>query len=367
MAVRERKGRASPWQCYWNNPLTGKRECANFATRKEAEKYDSLIKHRLRFERESFQMEEEKESAELTLEACYLQYLKEKQFTRKNMCCHLAGMREILRRYASTPVSSISRATILELLETMRRASVSAATMHKRLGLLRAVLRWSSEQGYCGAIQFPRLPVVHYRQFVPPTPEEIGRILENAAPHIVRVILIGAYLGARVGESEMLRLTWEDVDMERGIVRIHGAKKNPGSPWREVPVRTALMPAFQTWKIHDDHVGATHLIHYRGKPIHSIKTSWRSALKRAGITRHIRPYDLRHAFATELIAGGVDIGTVAKLMGHSNPLMLLKHYQYVMDTQKRAAVEALPDVPKAMCPKKMALTPGRKCLKSWWR
>ena len=38
MAIRERKGRASPWQCYWNNPITGKRECANFATRLEAEK-----------------------------------------------------------------------------------------------------------------------------------------------------------------------------------------------------------------------------------------------------------------------------------------------------------------------------------------
>ena len=63
--------------------------------------------------------------------------------------------------------------------------------------------------------------------------------------------------------------------------------------------------------------------------------------------------------ATELIAGGVDIGTVAKLMGHSSPTMLLHHYQYVMDEQKRAAVEALPNlqyVPKDMCPKKKALT-----------
>ena len=50
MAIREWKGRASPWQCYWNNPLTGKRECANFATRQEAEKHDSLIKHRIKFD-----------------------------------------------------------------------------------------------------------------------------------------------------------------------------------------------------------------------------------------------------------------------------------------------------------------------------
>lgn len=107
----------------------------------------------------------------------------------------------------------------------MRCSAVTAATIHKRFSLLRAVLRWSTEQGYCDAIQFPRLPTVHYKQFVPPTPEELSRILENAAPHIARVILIGAYLGARVGESEMLKLTWEDVDMQQGLVRIHGAKK----------------------------------------------------------------------------------------------------------------------------------------------
>ena len=64
-----------------------------------------------------------------------------------------------------------------------------------------------------------------------------------------------------------------------------------------------------------------------------------TTLERAGITRRIRPYDLRHMYGTELVASGVDIGTVCKLMGHSLPIMLLKHYQYVMDKQK---VEARP-------------------------
>ena len=91
----------------------------------------------------------------------------------------------------------------------------------------------------------------------------------------------------------------------------------------------------------------------------SIKTAWRNTLRRAGITRRIRPYDLRHTFATEAIAAGADIGTVARLLGHSSPTMILQHYQFVMDKQKRAAVEALPEfkyVPKNMCPKKEAPT-----------
>ena len=98
MAIRERKGRASPWQTYWNNPLTGKRECANFTTRQEAEKHDSLIKHRIKFDRESFRQGEEEEEKEqsaqaLTLEACYLEYLKEKKFTRGSLAWQIGAMR----------------------------------------------------------------------------------------------------------------------------------------------------------------------------------------------------------------------------------------------------------------------------------
>jgi integrase len=47
-------------------------------------------------------------------------------------------------------------------------------------------------------------------------------------------------------------------------------------------------------------------------------------------------------FATEAIANGTDIGTVAKLMGHASPDMVLEHYQHVLTRQKKAAVESLP-------------------------
>lgn len=79
------------------------------------------------------------------------------------------------------------------------------------------------------------------------------------------------------------------------------------------------MEVLAAWRDEDMKADIQHVIHYKGKPIASIKTAWISTLHKAGITRRIRPYDLRHAFATELIAAGVDIGTVAKLMGHSTP------------------------------------------------
>ena len=213
--------------------------------------------------------------------------------------------------------------------------------------------------GFMPELRFPKLPPKRYEHFIPPTPDELCAIMDAASPHIIRVIVLGAQCGVRVGPSELFRLTWADVDLSRGVLRVHGAKKNPNILWREVPIRESLLSLFETWQKDDLEKGIEHLIHHNGQPVSSIKNAWKQTLQRAGITRRIRPYDLRHAFATELIAGGVDVGTVAKLMGHSTPTMLLTHYQHVMDKQKRAAVEALPDighVPKGMCPKNKAVT-----------
>ena len=363
MAIRERKGRASPWQVYWNNPLTGKRECANFATRQEAEKHDSLIKHRIRFDRESFRQgeeEEEKEQAQdMTLEACYLEYLKEKQFSKKGLGWQMDAMRYPLKKIGLLPVTAITRQHLEQIKSEMLAMPVKSASTRGRLSVLRTVLRWCVAQGYMDPIEFPKLPPAQYEKFVPPTPAELEAIMAVAAPHIVRTVILGAQCGVRVGPSELFSLTWDDVDLVRGVLRVHGAKKNPNAPWREVPIRESLLPLFQQWHEEDAKAGVRYLINHKGRQVSKIKTAWFAALRRAGITRRIRPYDLRHAFATELIAGGIDIGTVAKLMGHSSPAMILMHYQYVMDGQKRAAVEALPDlahVPKAMCPKGKALT-----------
>lgn len=363
MAIRERKGRACPWQCYWNNPITGKRESESFATRHEAEKHDSLIKHRLRFDRESFRKEGEETETdapeELTLEGAYILYLREKQFSKNQLAAQLSSMRPILKVLGSEGLPALTPEKIVALAEHMTTPAIKPVTVRNRLRILRTVLRWAEAKGFCQGVRFRKLPPANYERFVPPSQAELAAMLAVASPHIQRVIIIGAQCGARVGPCELLRLQWTDVDLDAGLIRIHGAKKNLAAPWREVPIRAILMPLFQQWHAEDAAAGASYLIHHKGKPVQSIHTAWRQCLARAGITRRIRPYDLRHAFATELIAAGTDIGTVAKLMGHSTPSMLLKHYQYVMDGQKRSAVESLPDlayVPKPMCPKDEAAT-----------
>ena len=348
MAIRYRQGRASPWQVYWNNPLTGKRECANFLTEQEAKKHDSLIKHRIRFERESFrkeEAEEEENASAVTLEQAYFLYLKQKQFSKKGLEWQMDAMRYPLSIIGQKPLADITRTDLESIKTSMLAMPVKSASVRGRLSVLRTVMYWCAEQGFCERIRFPSLPAAHYERFVPPSPEELSRLMDAAAPHIQRVIVLGSQCGVRIGPCELLQLTWDDVDLLRGILRVHGSRKNHAAPWREVPIRESLIPVLAQWQATDAKQGIKYLIHHKGKSVSKINKAWGRTLERAGITRRIRPYDLRHAFATEAIAAGVDIGTVASLMGHSSPTMLLAHYQYVLDGQKRAAVEALPGVP----------------------
>ncbi|MFI3272004.1 MAG: site-specific integrase [Pseudomonadota bacterium] len=362
MAIRYRAGRSAPWQTYWTNPHTKKREYANFVTEEEAKKEESLVKHRLRFDRDSFpdgtqDAIQEQQPEYNTLEAIYLQYLRSKQFSKTELRRQIYSMRKILCMIGSKEITDIGKQDIEHVMDTLKASDVKPVTVRSYLAVLRACLNWAAEEGLCAAITFPKLPPPHYEKFVPPSPEEIRAIFAVAPPRIQRVVIIGSQFGVRVGECELFNLTWSDVDLIRATLRVHGSKKNAGQMWREVPIRKSLLPIFKEWAEEDDYKGP--LIHYKGKAVKSVKHAWSKALKLAGITRHIRPYDLRHAFATEAIAGGVDVGTVSKLMGHSTPTMVLRHYQHVLDRQKRAAVEVLPDVPivpQPLCHKKKALT-----------
>lgn len=128
------------------------------------------------------------------------------------------------------------------------------------------------------------------------------------------------------------------------MIRMPSAHKNDRQDARDVPIRRALFPLLREWRQQDAAQGIATVISWRGRPVRSIARAWRTALEKAGIQRRIRPYDLRHAYATYALAGGADIKTIADLMGHTDASMILKTYQHVLDSQRREAQEAMPDI-----------------------
>ena len=353
MAIQERPNRPKAWRVLWKNPYTGRTQSRSYSTKEEAQKADALIKFQLRFEKERFLPSEQEPDKEKdvddSLEGIFYSYLKERQLVRTSFHAALVSMKLPLEMIGRKRISAITRHDLASVAIRMNNGRIKPTTIKTRFAYLKAVFGWAFGKGLIESIPvFPNLPKGLPEHFIPPTPEELAKLLNVASPTLQRVIIIGAKLGVRVGPSEMFKLRWEDFDLERGIVRVHAALKNKAEPWREIPIKKSLIPLFQTWKKEDDEKGWEFVVHtIAGGPETNINASWRRIVALAGITRRIRPYDLRHAFATEAIAAGADIGTVAKLMGHANANMILKHYQHVLTRQKEAAVEALPDIDTA--------------------
>lgn len=74
----------------------------------------------------------------------------------------------------------------------------------------------------------------------------------------------------------------------------------------------------------------------KGQRVLNFRTAWRLACRRAGVC--LRPYDIRHIAATEVLARGADLAAVAAQLGHSNVATTGSTYAHVTaGSQARAA------------------------------
>lgn len=63
-------------------------------------------------------------------------------------------------------------------------------------------------------------------------------------------------------------------------------------------------------------------------------------VEHAGLPR-IRPHDLRHTAATNMIWAGIPLPTVSKILGHATPAVTLSTYAHVIATMEGQAVQAI--------------------------
>jgi integrase len=82
-----------------------------------------------------------------------------------------------------------------------------------------------------------------------------------------------------------------------------------------------------------EHVGRRHdgfVVHLDGGPVDSNAFSyqWRRATRKAGVAG-VRFHDLRHAFASMLIAAGCSVKAVQKALGHASSATTLNLYVHL--------------------------------------
>lgn len=348
MGIRFHEYRKKPWVVTWRNPWTGKKHTKSFCTENEAITFDrtqaelaAKEKALLRRARHKKQKAGRIRVSEL-LEAYFLN-AQTNAITKRQSRYHAS---HILAAFGKRESTNLDRQDILNFSQAQQERGIALTTIYRRVSILRAALNWAVRNGLLenNPLRDLRLPRSKARRIAPPTPAEARAILSAAAPHVQRVVILGLFAGPRIGPSELFRLEWKDVDFSTAMLRMPCAAKNDREDGRDIPIRKGLIKIMRAWHQHDKIRGISHVISWGGRPLKSICRAWHAALLRAGVERRIRPYDLRHAFATYALAGSADIGSVASLMGHTDASMILKTYQHVQEAQKRAAVEAAVDI-----------------------
>lgn len=161
------------------------------------------------------------------------------------------------------------------------------------------------------------------------------------------IAMIAGTCGLRIGE--IIGLTWDCIDFENSTMTVNkqwkeiergkwgfGPVKRKNSN-RTVPIPPKTLKELARYKSEiPTHI--SNRIFYQNVSIKNLGQNIATSFKEAGYD--ITVHELRHTYATLLIANGVDFKTVAKLMGHDVE-QTLKTYSHVTDEMMNKATNTL--------------------------
>ncbi|MDA9498170.1 tyrosine-type recombinase/integrase [Bradyrhizobium sp. CCBAU 11357] len=162
--------------------------------------------------------------------------------------------------------------------------------------------------------------------------------------HLARFILLGIYSGTRAGAiaaaSPVPALGRSYVDLERGrYYRLKQGASQTNKRQPTVPIPLRLLAHLRRWHRIDPE--AKHFVEYNGKPVNSVKTAFKSAVRLAGLGPGISPHTLRHTAATWLMQRGADPWQAAGYFGMSLEVLLNTyghhHPDYLSDAVAKIA------------------------------
>ena len=149
-----------------------------------------------------------------------------------------------------------------------------------------------------------------FSNVIQPTREEVLGLIDGMIWPKCGLFACLYFGGLRKSEAAHLRA--EDIHLDNGIMIVMGK----GHKQRAVPIVDELRPWFEK-RLSEVKTGLLWPTR-SGKPITDLKKIIKLAKERAGLTRHIYPHLLRHAFGVHCTMANVGIRQLQLIMGHSN-------------------------------------------------
>ena len=256
--------------------------------------------------------------------------------------------------FAGLELGKLRRSHVETWVKSMVSDGLAASTIRTRVNNVRSVLRAATRDRLMSndpsdGVTLPRLRKSEHAMKIP-TPDQVRAILEAADDWFRPYIALCAFAGLRLGEASAMRVTDVDflrrtIGVRRQVQRATGDDLAAGHSVSIVPPkygseRDVFVPDELTTMIawHVEHVGVRGdeqwlFVGDGAMPPHanSVAYWWKKTTTKAGVPG-VKLHDLRHYFASGLIAAGCSVATVQRALGHSSPSITLNTYTHLWPT-----------------------------------
>ncbi|MBI4570217.1 MAG: site-specific integrase [Planctomycetes bacterium] len=230
-------------------------------------------------------------------------------------------------------------------------SDVSGAAVNRDFSLISALFRWAARMRYCDTNPLAGGKVERFSErgraretYLDPGE---ARALIAAADDLVRPVLLAAiHTGARRGE--LLSLQWRDVDLTAGSMTIRPEVEKSGRG-RVVPLTPTLRAALADLKAKRQVIaldGSDPVFTAKAGAALPLTDAILGARLKAAVARceaipadkkpKVTFHALRHSAASMMVAAGVSLFDVGKILGHTSPQVTMRYAHFAPAAAKSA-------------------------------
>lgn len=253
-----------------------------------------------------------------------------------------------------TPLSDIATIDIYKYQQQRINEKSSASSIRQEISLISKMYEIA-----CTSWGLPVDNPVSSVERVPPPPgrerfltsEEARWVIEESKnvrnKKFHSYVLLLMHTGMRPGEAAKLKISDFDTTINTVTIWLTKTKKP-----RVLPLSDKIISIIKNLPLEEDEYLYLKPHHRKAKttrlnPSSIFKKSWARVLKNINNrdgegkgVKHFNPHDLRHTAASHLLKAGVDIRTIADILGHSTLSMVMR-YTHIFDTTRKEALRKI--------------------------
>lgn len=255
----------------------------------------------------------------------FLTALAARQYSPATVATYTFDLRHLLERVGEVAPASLTSHDIRRALAILHGKGIQAKTLARTLSAWRGFFNYLARQGALQANPCLGLRPPKSEKKLPnaPSVDAMAHLLEAEPVDIWAVRDLAMFelmYSAGLRRAELIGLDISGLDLTGGEVTVTGK----GSRMRVVPVGKKALEAVRNWLAVRANVARVDtqalFVGVRGARISAtvLALALKQLAVRQGITLHMHPHALRHAFASHVLQSSGDLRAVQEMLGHAS-------------------------------------------------